>query len=147
MGLTRAREELYIHCFRGGFALELPKGVEQAEDNRPETEPAEVLLPLGHRDVVLDYFRSREGVTGCLRSGMPLDMAGEYLTARLDGKQVRAAKLSRACLERLRGLMEKGYVFRYGKIRQVVAWKPEDTREDCWIILPELDFEKKGSSQ
>ena len=102
------------------------------------------MLQLGHRDVVLSYFRSRERLTGRLRTGQFLGMEGEYLTVEADGRTVRAAKMSKACEERISGLRAKGYEFTGGRIRHIVAWKGEEDPEECWIILPDLILRKNS---
>ncbi len=144
VGISRARQELYLHCDAGNGLFDLPEGVPVAEVTDSEPEPAEVLMQLGHRDVVLDYFLSRESLLGRLRSGLPLCLADGYLTVAQDGKQVRAARLSRACAERIGALEKKGYAFRKGNIRFLVAWKGQDHAEECWVLLADLVFLRKA---
>ena len=140
VGLSRAKDELYLHVPGGGFAFDLPKEIEVTEEESEEPAPPEIMLQLGHRDVVLSFFRSREELLGRLLAGVPLRLEGEYLTAEAGDGRTKTAKLSRACLERIGALQARGYRFREGKIRYVVAWKPEDGPE-CWIVLPDLVFE------
>ena len=147
VGMSRAREELYIHCRRESFAFDLPKAAEQRKINSSDKMPEEVMLQLGHRDVVLSYFRSRERDTGLLRAGMDLSLEGSYLTAELRERRIRVAKLSKACVERFDALSAKGYVYKEGSIRCVAAWKPEAEAEECWVILPVVVWEKRKSQQ
>ena len=42
----------------------------ETEDLRMEPAPEEILLQLGHRDVVLSFFRSRTAAVGKLRAGI-----------------------------------------------------------------------------
>ncbi|MBR2822357.1 MAG: RecQ family ATP-dependent DNA helicase [Clostridia bacterium] len=142
VGISRAKEELYLHCPASGGLFALPEGTEVAEEAHREPDPAEVLMQLGHRDVVLDYFLSRESLLGRLRAGLPLQLSEEYLTVDQGGKQIRAAKLSRAYAERIEALQRKGYAFRRGSIRYIVAWKRQDHAEECWILLPDLLFSR-----
>ena len=143
VGMTRAREELYIHCNTELFAnLDLPEA-ERIRENRRWAEPEEICLQLTHRDVVLDYFRDRKEQTAALYAGMPMKMDGAYLTVNLDGRERRAAKLSRGCMERLEALHGRGYREIGAEIRFIVAWKAEADPAECWVLLPDLHMRRE----
>ena len=142
VGISRAKEELYLHCGAERMPFNLPEGMELTEETNVDPNPAEVLLQLGHRDVVLNYFLSRQSLIGQLRAGLPLGLAEGYLTLDWNKKRLRTAKLSKACVERIENLEKKGYSFRDGEIRHIVAWKGQDQPEECWILLANLVFER-----
>lgn len=137
VGMTRAKSALRIHTNLSYFnRFDLP-ALERADDTNEYGEPDELLLQLTHRDVVLDYFKSRKDAVLALRSGDTLLMNGDYLkTAELSSQRV--AKLSQACRDRLAGLAEKGYAVTFARVRFIVAWKGADDEEESAIVLPDL---------
>ena len=147
VGISRAKEELYLHCSAEGRLFDLPESAEVTEETDTESEPAEVLLQLGHRDVVLDYFLSRSDLLGRLRAGLPLGLSAGYLTVAQNGKDIRAAKLSKASVDRIDTLTKKDYFFLKGEIRHIVAWKGQDHSEECWILLADLVFARAAASE
>lgn len=143
VGITRAKDSLYIHCNGNMFsAFDLP-GVVHAEDSHEYGAPEELSLSLTHRDVVLDFFKGKKALVLQLKSGTRLLLAEPYLMAELRGERVRMVKLSKACLERLRTLREQGYIPCSACIRFIVAWKGENDTEETAIILPDIHLKKQ----
>ena len=105
---------VYSYQYRAFYPLSLAAGLTWKENRARYGEPSELILPLMHQDVVLDFFKSKQSYIGQLRSGMPLHMDNAYLTASCGGRQVRVAKFSRACAERLAGAARKGLQARRG---------------------------------
>jgi ATP-dependent DNA helicase RecQ len=66
-----------------------------------------------------------------------------YLSAELNGRNVRVAKFSKAFIEKLEKLQEKGYYAMRGEVQFIVAWKGEDDEKETPIILSNLYFTKK----
>lgn len=91
---------------------------------------------------MLDFFKSKQSYIGQLRSGMPLHMDNAYLTASCGGRQVRAAKFSRACAERLAALQERGYKPVEARVRFVLGWQPADEAGELEILIPTLYLKK-----
>ena len=121
VGLTRAKNNLYIHCNTDIFdAYQIP-AVEKQINTAVYSEPEEIRLQLTHRDVVLDFFKGKKAQLLRLHSGSPLELDREYLTARMDGKPFRVAKLSKACVAKLGELRGKGYRPVSAEVRFVVA--------------------------
>ena len=142
VGLTRARDELYLFCDTGGFdGMEAP-GITHARDERIWEAPEEIMMQLTHRDVHLGYCRQKKEVISSLRAGLPLGIQFPYLTAKSQGRDVRVARLSKACEERIAALKGKGYQETGAEIRFIVAWKGEEDPEECWVILPNLTMRK-----
>ena len=138
VALTRAKNDLYIHCNTGMFdAFQIP-GVEHLRDDTVYPPPAELTLQLTHRDVVLNFFKDKKKRILQLHSGAPLELDGEYLTARLDGKTFRAAKFSKACAAKLGELCRKGYSPVSAEVRFVVAWKGKEDKQETAVLLADV---------
>lgn len=134
VALTRAREELSVHYY-GSFMEGSPvPGVVYQQDVRLWPEPNEIVLHLGHQDVVLDFFKGKKARNLALRSGQALTTAGGYLSC--NGKRI--IKISQKCQEQLTSLAKRGYSIQRAEIRFVVAWKGENDKEENAIILPTL---------
>ena len=138
VGMTRARNNLFIHCNRPIFSSYRLPEVQKIRDPALCPESDELILQLGHRDVNLGYFRNKKEFILSLRSGMPLSFDGEYLLAELHGRQRRVLKFSKAFSEQLAGLREKGFEPVSAQIRFIVAWKGEDDVQESAVILPDL---------
>lgn len=143
VGMTRAKENLYIHCNTGIFDRYQISNVEKRTDETQYPEPEEISLQLTHKDVVLDYFKDKKEIIFKLRSGMKLSLNDGFLYAELDGRTARVAKLSKACVANIEQLEQKGYHPCGADVRFVVAWKGEDDTEETAVLLPNLFFKKR----
>ena len=142
VGMTRAKDNLYIHCNNGIFDGYQITDVERVIDETQYPEPKEITLQLTHKDVVLDFFKDKKEIIFKLHSGMQLSVKDEFLFAELEGRTVRVAKLSKARMAGLDKLSAKGYRPCGGDVRFVVAWKSEDDTEETAVLLPNLHFKK-----
>jgi ATP-dependent DNA helicase RecQ len=142
VGMTRAKRELYIHYNNDLFLSFSVPDVLHLQDIKEYSEPDELVLPLTHRDVVLDFFKGKKELVFRLHSGTALHLESEYLSAKLDGRSVRVAKLSKACLERLKDLGQSGYSTYAAAVRFVVAWKGEEDEDETAVLLPDLRLAK-----
>lgn len=144
VGMTRAKNALYIHTNTAYFdQFDLPFA-ERRVDNGAYSEPEEILLHLTHRDVFLGYFKGLEKQISRLKSGDVLIRQGtSYLRTEEEGAPW-VVKLSQACCERLAGLAEKGYEIDRAAVRHVVYWKGQEEEEEIPIVLPELYFRRKA---
>lgn len=134
VALTRSKEALSIHYY-GTFMEGTPvPGAVYQQDIKLWPEPNEIVLHLGHKDVVLDFFKNKKARNLALRSGQPLTAEGTYLLC----DEKRVVKLSQKCQEQLSGLAKQGYSIQNAEIRFIVAWKGEEDREERAIILPTL---------
>ena len=142
--MTRAKNELYIHCNTRLFSsFDIP-GVMHNEDSHVYDEPAEISLQLTHRDVVLDFFKDKKRTVLQLRSGAELSIKDAFLYAELNGRGVPIAKLSKACIDTLQGLEGRGYHPYSADIRFIVAWKGEDDTEEIAVVLPNLHLRRQS---
>lgn len=134
VALTRARRELHVHYTGRFMEGQSVPGAAYRNDNTLYPEPEEIVLHLTHRDVVLDFFKSRKRKTLSLRSGQAMTGDGAYLLC--DGR--RSAKLSQKCQQLLADLGKRGYRIKNAEIRFIVAWKGENDTEETTILLPTL---------
>ena len=142
VGMTRAKSNLYIHTNTTLFDKYRIDGVEHVVDGAEYGEPTEIMLQTTHKDVVLDFFKNKKEIIFNLRSGAKLKLDDVYLVAELNGRDVRVAKLSKAFVETLEKLKDKGYSPKSAEVRFVVAWKGEEDTEETLIILADMHFVK-----
>ena len=142
VGMTRAKSNLYIHTNTTLFDKYRIDGVEHVVDGAEYGEPSEIMLQTTHKDVVLDFFKNKKEIIFNLRSGTKLKLDDVYLVAELNGRDVRVAKLSKAFVETLEKLTDKGYSPKSAEVRFVVAWKGEEDTEEAPIVLADIGFEK-----
>ena len=135
VGLTRAKEELYIHCNNNLFEN---ISTDIVCDEKVYDEPSEIMLQLSYRDVVLDFFKDKKDAIIKLRSGDILQLEEEHLSAVIDGKLVKVIKYSKAFKEKLDFLKAKGYESTTATIRFILAWKGKDDENETAIILPDV---------
>lgn len=146
VGITRAKNALYIHYNTGLFSKFTLPGVEHVEDEKIYGEPEEITLQTTHRDVVLDFFREKKEMLLRLRSGMALYIKDTCLFVEQDGRFIRVAKLSKACRERISKLQAQGYNPYSAEIRFIVAWKKENEVEEIPVILSDIHFRKETAA-
>ena len=132
----------YVHCNNGIFDCFRVPGIEYIVDEMQYPDPKEIALQLTHRDVVLDFFKDKKEIILRLHSGAPLFVKDCFLYAKIDGRAVKVAKMSKARMAELEKLSARGYRPCGGEVRFVVAWKKEDDTEETAVLLPILHFKK-----
>ncbi|BDF70110.1 hypothetical protein CE91St41_26630 [Oscillospiraceae bacterium] len=142
VGLTRAKNELYIHYNNDIFRNFSLAGIDCFEDSNDYPEPAEIILPLSHRDVVLNFFKDKKELILRIHSGTVLDITDNFLSIELDNRMVRVLKYSQVCLNRLARFRENGYYPYQAVVRFVVAWQGEGDDKECAVLLPNLYLKK-----
>lgn len=138
VGMTRAKKELHIHYNNCVFERFSVPGVEHGYDRNSYSAPTEIVLQMGFKDVVLDFFKEKKELIFKLQSGSQLTVDGIYLAAEIDSHTIRVVKLSKACVKRLDNLREKGYKPYKASVRFIVAWKGENNDDESAVILPEM---------
>lgn len=139
VGITRAKNELYVH-FNNEIFTNLP--IEVIEDKTVYQRAIEVTLQLTHRDVVLDFFKDKTSVITQLRSGDNLQISGNFLSVPYQGRLINLVKFSKACMENIHKLTAQGYSVVNATVRYIVLWKSRDDQNETAIILPELSLRK-----
>ena len=74
---------------------------------------------------------------------MPLQFGNGFLYT-LSTSENAVAKLSKNAIARIKHLEELGYVVKNAKVRYIVAWKNKERDDECAIILPEIELERKS---
>lgn len=138
VGLTRAKNELYIHYNNDIFDRFIIDGVDQSKDSRTYDGPHEIIMQLSHSDVFLDYFRDKQKLIAPLCSGMELTVQNSCLYARTVSGQRPVLRFSKQFNSKLENLQRQGYHPLKAKIRFIAAWKGKNNDEECYIILPDL---------
>ena len=144
VGMTRAKQALYIHENAGLFDALKDSCTEWVDDVLLYAPPEEIALQLTHRDVVLDFFKGKKELIFKLHSGHPLFLKNGYLMAEIEneGNGIRqsfpAAKLSKACSANLERLKKNGYEPYAAEVRFVVAWRGEKDQRETAVLLPTI---------
>ena len=142
VGMTRAKSNLFIHTNTTLFDKYRMSGVEHVIDGSEYGAPMEIMLQTTHKHVVLDFFKNKKEIIFGLRSGTKLKIDDVYLSAELDGRDVRVAKFSKAFVESLEKLKDKGYTPTSADVRFIVAWKSKEDEEETPIILANIYLNK-----
>ena len=143
VGMTRAKNALYIHCSSGIFDNFNIPDIHKTYDEKIYAAPNEITLSLTLKDVVLSFFKDKKPIIFKLHSGMPLDFDGIYLTAIIDNNKRKVAKFSQGCIKSIEELISKGYSPCGAKVRFIVAWKEDTDTEESAVVLADLYMEKR----
>ena len=142
VGFTRAKKHLIVHT--GNDLLDkyrqsaLP-GLAFRIDRNIYGDPSELLLPVGFRDVYLDFFKDKKNfILMTLQSGMSLTVRGNYLNYRGNG----VAKFSDSFQQTLQKQRMKGYVPDSAVITYIVAWKDKKDEKEYAVVLSLLKLRK-----
>lgn len=149
VGITRAKDALYIHCNTDIFSNFRNKNVSYLLDQTSYDYPPEIALYLNHKDIYLEFIsndlESRKRVFN-LRAGLDLIYDYDryenniYLSTPSGERFVR---LSRKCKETIREYEKKGYIPYRAEIRFIGAWKKEGVDQEYAIILPNIYLRKR----
>lgn len=142
VGITRARNNLYIHYNGNLFEGFNISDIEKVTDEKNYTEPCEIALMLAHTDFYLNHFKRNKNMIFGLRSGMHLSVNDNALTTELNGRVVRAAVFSRKLLNDIEAYERKGYVPYDAVIKFIVAWKCKDDGKYYPVPLVDLFFRR-----
>ena len=143
VGLTRAKQDLYIHCNTPLFYNNEKQNIHYQHDMLIYPEPDEIALQLSMRDVYLDFFKDKKESILKLVCGMPLQFNNGYLQTSTGEKVVFLSKAKR---EELNDWYKKGYHIESAKISCILAWKGKDDDKECAVILPDLVLRKPNTN-
>ncbi len=145
VGLTRAKNNLSVHYSGEPFPYIHWSAAQVFCDNNVYGEPKEIMLQLGHKDVVLSFFKDKAATIGKLQAGQELYLLNNYLKVQHEGRDCFVAKFSEKCQKQISDLISKGYRPYKSYIRFIVYWKPADENEirpEVPIVLPDILFRK-----
>lgn len=140
VGITRAKQDLYIHCNTPIFHNNEKQNIHYQYDMSIYPEPEEIALQLSMRDVNLGFFKDKKETILKLVSGTSLNYNNGFLQSS-SGENV--VYLSKAKREELKDWYEKGYLVKSAIISCILAWKGKDDEEECAVILPDLVLQKQ----
>jgi len=142
VGLTRAIDNLYIHCNADCFdAINLPD-VTKKPDVTEYGEPDEIVLSATHKDVFLGAFYYYHREVNNLKSGEALAIRREenkFFLYSSAGKKV--VQLSEKMTKQLDAMEAKGYAIKSASARLIVFWRDTSegvNREETKIVLPNI---------
>lgn len=135
VGITRAKHNLVIHTDSTLFDTFITPTIHSASKH----STPRISIPLGLKDVYLDYFKDKQDLILPVRDGSPLRYSNGYLIT-MQGTYV--ANLSNAMRDRIAQLQAKGYQVTEAEATFLVVWKPQDDQQEYIIILPTLHLDK-----
>lgn len=139
VAMTRAKHSLTIH-YNGNYLQAIKtEGLMVVDDLQDYLPPRQLALPLTHKDVVLDFFISRQDLVAQLNSGDELAVQGDYC---LNSQGQRVLKFSKKIAGEIELKKQEQYLPKTAKIRFIVYWQKEDADQEIKIVLPELFFER-----
>lgn len=143
VGMTRAKTRLMIHCNTDVFSRYSCRGLTHVSDPTEYREPDELLIQLTHKDVYLDYFKSRQDIVTRLRSGMSLELRDNQLFLISNNRTIPVVSFSKAFRDNLARWASQGYIPAAASIQFILAWRGEGEDKDTFIILPIIKLKKK----
>ena len=143
VGLTRAKDQLHIHCNTDLFDDIASDHVKIRIDNTEYGSPNEIDISLTHRDVYLDFFKNKQNAIRNLKSGDELLWRDGYFYSVYDGCELLVGKISAGMKNKLTAFTNKGYCIEQVHVRFCVYWKNKEEENETLIFLPELHLIKK----
>lgn len=139
VALTRAKDNLIIHC-NGRFFERLPgPGVEIVHIDRVYPAPHVHMMQLSFKDIYLDQAFTCQDSIEKLVSGMKLQVDGRGCYD-MEGDMV--LRFSKQFINEMRRLELKGYRLASALIRYIAYWKKDEIDREIKIILPDVYFER-----
>lgn len=146
VGLTRAKNQLHIHCNSALFDYMDLYHVDVHADDNKYAEPDEIDLVLTHSDVYLDFFKNKTFAISHLKSGDELLWKNGYFYTMCGGRKLCAGKISTAMQNRLTTFADKGYQVVSAHVQFCVYWKGKEDETETLIFLPGLHLVKKDGN-
>jgi len=139
VAMTRAKRSLTVHYNGNYLDFIRADGLETFYDSNIYCPPGQLAMQLTHRDVVLDFFISRQNLIAELNSGDELGVDGDYC---INSKGQKILKFSNRLKGKIQEMKQKNYFPKKAKIKFIVYWHEEDSEFEIRIVLPELYFER-----
>lgn len=144
VGMTRARNAMYLHYNSTLFSGYHIPGVQLFVDRKEYGEVNEILLQLTHRDIVLDFCLSEEIQRRLYRlySGVPLLIKDDQLGVDENGAVVCIAKFSRDFSQKMLQYCRKGYYPYKAEVRFMAFWRKKEIDREILIPLANVYLRK-----
>ena len=147
VGLTRAKNRLFIHSNEGVFSDSLKRSIVCHLNSKTYNAPNEIVFSLTLEDVYLSFSEERKNLICSLRAGSPLIFAEDTFYINDSGKQKAVSKLSRKFRLELEKLIIKGYLPSRAEVGFVVAWKDKEKDKTLAVLLPYLYLTKQRDQE
>lgn len=137
VAITRAKRFLSIHTNGNEFDGIDSAGLTRLEDNNQYGAPSEFKIQLTLKDVILDFFISRQHLYFSLASGDAL------LTKQFgccNGVGVDIVRCSQKFKDQIVDFERKGYRMVSAVVNFIVYWRKEGSEVEFKVILPEILF-------
>lgn len=146
VGMTRAKENLYIHCNNDIF-YKFKNYCEYYYDNTLYDEVDEIIIELTHRDVRLGNFINKriKNLVDGLRSGEGLKIENDVIYTSSNQKICHFSNNFNSNI--LASFLAKGYEVTDAKIRNIVYWFDKEnveSKEEWLIVLPTIYMKKRS---
>ena len=154
VAITRAKQNLYIHCDSNYFdEIEIDK-IEKVLNHNSYDEPSEYSLQASMRDVYLDGFYSLQEAINTIKSADILQIKSQTKFPNGDSfveyyctyRDKTVVKFSKDMCKKIDNIIAKGYKMQQAIVRFVVYWQKLDTQNtnEIKIILPDIKFTKES---
>lgn len=138
VGLTRAKNELYIHYNNDIFDNIKLEGIETHLDSTIYEDVEEMIIQLNYKDVYLDYFKDKKNTILNLYSGKELKIVGNRMYVSTSFGISPILQFSQKFINDLTKLKQSGYRPYKGEIRFILAWKKKDIEQEYAVVLPDI---------
>ncbi|MBV7532454.1 RecQ family ATP-dependent DNA helicase [Chitinophaga sp. sic0106] len=143
VGMTRAKQQLVIHSNGIAFDGVTAENLEHKLDTASYEQPNDIAMHLTHKDVWLDYFINKQAAIGQLSGGDTLRFSGAEC---FDAGGQSILKFSRPFREKIEEMNSKNYSLKQVKVNFIIYWLKEGAEQEIKIILPEVLFERRKTS-
>lgn len=148
VAFTRAKNNLSIQISGKGLSkYSQYQNIDYKYDNNEYADPLNLCVQLNHKDVVLDFYKSRIKEAFNLLPGHELyyhkDKEG-YLSNELG---LPLVKFSQALCRKYNDIINLGYEFDKAYIRFIVEWFDKKDEKEYPIILPDIYFKKSENKE
>ncbi len=139
VAMTRAKRNLTIH-YNGNYLNFIKKGgIRIIDDSKVYLPPSQLAMQLTYKDVWLDFFIPCQNLISQLNSGDVFVVDGNCCR---NSKGRTVIRFSKQFIGQIEAMKQKNYIPKSAKIRFIVYWQKENSKQETRIILPELYFER-----
>jgi len=122
VGMTRAKQDLYIYYNNREFDRFITGTVRAQVDSRMYGRPEEILMQLTHKDVNLGFFKDKKQLIQRIPCGTKLLVNAYGLSVVWDGAMRPIVRFSQKFMEDIEKNRRQGYVMESASVRFVVGW-------------------------
>lgn len=139
VGMTRARNNLVIHCSNDKFKYEDIENFEYYNRKKIYEMPDKLVFTLTHKGLDLGYFEFTQKAVDQIKISTPLTLIENW---RLINGNSKILKFSKKQVEYMDELLDSGYKFESARVKHKVYWYNLEKDIELVIALPEITFAK-----